>query len=559
MSAMRKNYLPFGHRQSGAILMLLLLLVSVGALAVFVTGLNRATQQLERDRVTAAALAQAKAALIGYAARSGLSTGTARPGDLPCPDLHPQGALEGTSSTPCNGNALGRLPWRTLGLPDLRDGEGERLWYAVSVNFKNSPRTPTLNSDTQGTISIRGAGGLVVNNGSGASGAVAVVLSPGGTITRWDGLQQKREVANFNNPAHFLDCLGSAPNICNVEDNQDFVNGSGINGFIQGEIKDAQGNSILNDRLITITYEDLMPLLERRVANEVRQDLIGMGYFPWAVSYSDPAALQSENFISQANAAEGLAPLYAYHWQFGGAPAPSYIFSGTVGKSDLESGFVEPGTCSGFADVAPSHVDCTGVRLILAGVVRRKVTISIDTTAPGNSLIPPKAFANGDMTGVLNITDTCIQIALPTCPVVGMLAGSGSVTGNSKITLNTDKSTSFPEWVSANNWHRLMYYAVSPGFAAPPVPTIACNPRTALPSLPVFPSCLRINNTSGVVDNKHAVIIMTGRALTTQNRSAGMLDSYLEGVNATIGDFDFDANGNQVSTSFNDRLNVVGP
>jgi hypothetical protein len=27
---------------------------------------------------------------------------------------------------------LGRLPWKTLGLPDLRDGDGERLWYAVS-------------------------------------------------------------------------------------------------------------------------------------------------------------------------------------------------------------------------------------------------------------------------------------------------------------------------------------------------------------------------------------------------------------------------------------------
>jgi hypothetical protein len=24
---------------------------------------------------------------------------------------------------------MGRLPWKTLRLPDLRDGHGERLWY----------------------------------------------------------------------------------------------------------------------------------------------------------------------------------------------------------------------------------------------------------------------------------------------------------------------------------------------------------------------------------------------------------------------------------------------
>ena len=32
----------------------------------------------------------------------------------------------------------GRLPWKTLAIPDLRDGAGERLWYAVSVRFKRN-------------------------------------------------------------------------------------------------------------------------------------------------------------------------------------------------------------------------------------------------------------------------------------------------------------------------------------------------------------------------------------------------------------------------------------
>ncbi len=52
MPALQNKYFLLVHNQRGAALMLLLLLVSVGALAVFVIGLNRATQQLERDRIT---------------------------------------------------------------------------------------------------------------------------------------------------------------------------------------------------------------------------------------------------------------------------------------------------------------------------------------------------------------------------------------------------------------------------------------------------------------------------------------------------------------------------
>ena len=57
---------PASH-QRGAVLMLLMLLVGVGALSVFVTGLNRATQKLERDQITYDALARAKEAVSGYA------------------------------------------------------------------------------------------------------------------------------------------------------------------------------------------------------------------------------------------------------------------------------------------------------------------------------------------------------------------------------------------------------------------------------------------------------------------------------------------------------------
>ena len=143
----------------------------MGAATILVSSFSKATLQIERDKKTAEALAQAKEALIGYAinvqfpnSNSCYNTFThinncPRPGELPCPDTNNDGSADSCSN---QSDRLGRLPWKTLGLPDLRDGSGERLWYAVSNNFKNNPRgncytagsSGCLNSDTMGTISV---------------------------------------------------------------------------------------------------------------------------------------------------------------------------------------------------------------------------------------------------------------------------------------------------------------------------------------------------------------------------------------------------------------------
>lgn len=156
MPAHQKNRLSPARRQCGAVLMLLLMLVAVGALAVFVSGLNRATVQLERDRITNEALAQAKEALIGRAASD-----ENRPGSLPCPDLVTNipgsnipndGIADLLAGTDCP-SYIGRLPWRTLKLPDLRDGDGERLWYELSPGFRDSIASEPLNDvATIGTL-----------------------------------------------------------------------------------------------------------------------------------------------------------------------------------------------------------------------------------------------------------------------------------------------------------------------------------------------------------------------------------------------------------------------
>ena len=70
---------------------------------------------------------------------------------------------------------LGRLPWRTLGLPDPRDGSGERLWYAVSRDYSRNPAgAPPLNSDTPGPLTVTGT--------APANDVIAIVFAPGAVV-----------------------------------------------------------------------------------------------------------------------------------------------------------------------------------------------------------------------------------------------------------------------------------------------------------------------------------------------------------------------------------------
>lgn len=276
--------------QQGAALVVVTI-IGIGAAALLVSALGKANSQAARDRITASALAQAKEALIGYAAGVILTAaGASRPGDLPCPDTNDDGVAEtscgNASGSTGQASRLGRLPWKSLGLPDLRDGSGERLWYAVSNNFKKSTRTAKLNSDTFGTITVRDASGAIVNDGTNSTGAIAVVIAPGAPITRLDGLAQTR-TSGDSTATNYLD-------IGNGEDNAAFVDGS-ANGFIQGPVQ-VSGVTVLNDRLIAITSDSLMPVLEKRVAGEVRQCLAAFankaanqGRYPWAAPLN-PAA-----------------------------------------------------------------------------------------------------------------------------------------------------------------------------------------------------------------------------------------------------------------------------
>ena len=305
---------------NGFTLVLALVLLAAAVCVAFALAIPTLGVAAQRDAESDRALAQAREALIAYAAERPINTAVG-PGYLPCPDLDDDGWAESTCGS-LNGDIgqeqrLGRLPWKTLGLPDLRDGYGERLWYAVSTRHKGllncagSRACVDMSPDSAiGTITVRDPSGLVVHDGTSTDlyavdrgGALAVVIAPGPRITRLAAgsgqasAEQLRECGPLEcdpygkclleppsrvakcHPANFLD---KAPEGRHAgEDNADFVDRSdaagrarNTNGFIQGPIRDSEGSIAVNDRVAVIAYRDVMPRVMRRVAVEVAQCLV---------------------------------------------------------------------------------------------------------------------------------------------------------------------------------------------------------------------------------------------------------------------------------------------
>ncbi|HUW28013.1 MAG TPA: hypothetical protein VMV97_05325 [Sulfuriferula sp.] len=233
--------------------MLILLVIALGILAatVFVGMLSSSGIQSARDKETAAALAEARAALIGYAASD-----PNRPGELPCPDYDGDGKITLTgdyTGSNCK-SYTGRLPWKSLGLPDLRDGYGEQLWYAVSDTF-HANSTALLNSDVPGQLSIAGT--------SPANNVIAIVFAPGPALAG-----QLRDAAHANDPANYLE-------------------GNNALGGNNTDFTTANASSIFNDRLLPITNDSLFQVVEKRVARELvtalqAYALSNSGNYPYA-------------------------------------------------------------------------------------------------------------------------------------------------------------------------------------------------------------------------------------------------------------------------------------
>jgi hypothetical protein len=492
---------------------------------------------VRRDGITRDALIKAKEALIAYAAAD-----ANRPGELPCPDLNDDGKVviaDEYVGSNCV-SLIGRLPWSTLELPDLRDEDGERLWYALSNDF-HSNGAVALNNDTAYRA---GNTSLTITGTPPGGNVVAIVFSPGPALVREGAaaVQQRGCIVGVNcdatgkcttapasntpkcNPANYLD-------IASGEDNAD-----GNTSFVS-----AEKSATFNDRLLPIYSDDIMWVVERRAGRELAQKLRDHfdawqtppavantnfvafnGFYPWAAPLTDPSVTQA----GTNGTTNGLAPFSnaAVVWNSGGTTLL--------------------GGCSG---VNTDLIDCNGALLLglvsINGRVRNVGTAFVDPPSAANVTV-----VSGLVLGAPTITWTLV-------PGSNALDFTYSATliGFTRVRVRAPTASAWTasSWLTTNNWYQVAQYAVSPGYAL--TGGGAC-------ALPGPPQCVSVNGSAA-----YAAVVMSGRALpgaaqtprpivTPPNAPA---TQFLEGVNNTPANLTFVRA--LKSTTFNDLPITVRP
>lgn len=212
-------------RQRGVALLLLAVVLVVFATTWLVSGIGGTVDGQVIEVRTTQAIAQAKEALIARAVND-----DNLPGSLPCPDLDGDGEAEGLTGNKCP-SYLGRFPYMTLNSEDLRDGHGERLWYALSSTLRDHPSARPINANTAADISL-----------DGNSNVAAIIFAPGPPLPHQGG-----------RPGNL------------VSDYLDGSNSDGNSVYVSGPAGDA-----FNDRAVPLTWAELFAAVSKRVLGEVR-------------------------------------------------------------------------------------------------------------------------------------------------------------------------------------------------------------------------------------------------------------------------------------------------
>lgn len=285
-AARQAKALPVAQR--GVVVLILLVIIAVSTATYFlVHELNNTRLQVERDKINAAALAQARDAVLGFALAN-----NEMPGGLPFPDRREDGDYDGNGDcvpgTVKDKHLLGKLPFlydQGCGLAtrafdiNTTDSSGERLWYAVSkMLVKNNH-----GKYQQITTAELMAGGdwLTVNDENGAvlSDKVAVVLiSPGGT------LQGQNRSGNAPSAQRFLDDFKvGATTYKNWDDDLVFIAARPVNN----------ASNRFNDRLLYVTRDEFVNRLVLRIVGEIRSHLdqyhgdINHTQYPYAATLAE--------------------------------------------------------------------------------------------------------------------------------------------------------------------------------------------------------------------------------------------------------------------------------
>ncbi len=555
--------------ERGAALLVLMVILVLGVswmLASALTSwLNPAATNPSRNGEV---LGQAKAALLGYVAKEVMDISGANPeqnpGRLPCPELRAYvgTANEGIAAGNCTLPAVGRLPWRTLGLDKLVDASGEPLWYVVSPGWAYTSGNLQINFNTVGQITLQNAQGNPI-----ASNLIALIIAPGPPLSvqaspNCAAINQTRALSTLPPPANWY---------------QNYLECQNATYLAATTFAMAGPSGSFNDQVVQITANDVMRAIEGPIAQRIQTQIapaINSVYttangwtntqplYPFAAPFSSPSPEVDPPNDGSVGNYEGVLPIAqdaATEVTWLSVPPISCTISPPGG-----------GVSCGLCTVSSTTVSCT-----VAGVGPPAPTLQLTAYAskvgtgfrqpPGIlSKVSDPGFSSRSIENTLQSNGTAMVVYQGVPPL-----GVSSLT----ITINAadDPITSSDQaiapntsWFIRNQWYKFTYYAVSQGFA--PGGAGGCGPN------PTLPLCLTINNDAVPNDDKHAVLVFAGRALTTpaervgaacstsaaQTRPSGQLTSYFECENATVADSVFEKRP-AATSAFNDHAFAIAP
>jgi hypothetical protein len=531
------------RRQQGVALIVLLTVLVLGV-AWFAIGAfgKAAPSAADREVKTGLALLRAKAALLAYVAQYAARFDTAEPGQLPCPEALNLSNV-GQAVTNCSNTVavLGRLPWRTLGIDQLRDGEGEPLWYVISPGFRSAP----INFGTQGQLTYDGAG----------NAAVAVIIAPGRPLNTFSVpgapppgcAAVNQQVATRNaatlNPANFIECGNAA-----------------------GSYANPGSSAWTNDRAIAITAAEWADAIAGAVADRLQRQ-VAPAMEDWRESLS--LAVWGERFLPYASRFDSLANNPSVNSLCGtldvreGMPPTASVASGTCdtswsGGNATQLGLLNSGGCAPAAD---------GLRCSFSTILGGLFSPRIDAAAPriANSFrsfsasqvsISRDGGATWQTASIFNYSGQGVDNA----------SGEGSVRFNVQLPLlsllesvivrlgnpvDAGLADTRTQWFINNGWARFTYYAMTRANSSNPGKE-KCNPPSPPNPAGEVADCLTVSGAPLALNQQRLVLVLMGRPVAGQVQPAAATAGYLEASNASTGDSIFTAN--TVVSTFNDRI-----
>lgn len=244
-------------RQSGIAMLTMIFVIAIILISLMLNTLNPVKIRTLKDKNTYFALLEAKTALIGWSARH-----ITMPGSLPCTDINNDGTAINAGQD-CNAY-IGRLPWRTLGIADVRDGEGECLWYALSPIYRNVIAVGNRSLAAANQINVNVPGSITLVNFDGSANpfpdnpVIAVIIAPGRPLGAQNRAFAVGGTCGGNYiAANYLDIFNAFNNATGnaVGNNYTFVKGV--------------DSATFNDRVITITARDLYRPIRQRMVKEI--------------------------------------------------------------------------------------------------------------------------------------------------------------------------------------------------------------------------------------------------------------------------------------------------